>query len=222
MKTHTIHYLLAICALIASAAFANPDAPPPDIGGNMPRPSRPPADTFANWGRGNDIMVVMEELKKSKPEEYARLLELRRTDKQAFFMEIKKHLPKPRTSMHTMFRLENECRNLANVIAGCNDKEVKEKLEKMLKDKLKESFDFMIQDSTERIDKMRKQLEALKANEDAILEERFRMFTSPEYAKEREGWPDKKGIHPPKPNGQPGGMMPPPPPPPPPNAPIGD
>ena len=223
MRTHTIHSLLAICAMIAAAAFAAPDAPPPDMGGKMPHPPHPPADAFANWGRGNEIMVVMEELKKSKPEEYARLTELRKTDKQAFFTEIKKHMPKPRTSMHAMFRLENECRSLANAIAGCNDKEVREKLEKMLRDKLKESFDFMIQDSTERIEKMRKQLEALKANEDAILDERFKQFTSPEFAKEREGWQDKKGQRPPKPNGRPGGMMPPPPPPPePPNAPKED
>jgi len=113
--------------------------------------------------------------------------------------------------MRAMFRMETECRNLALTIAGCTDPEVKAKLEKMLKDKLKESFDFMIADSTERIEKMRKQLEALKANEESILDERFKHFTSPDFMKEMEERPDRKSPHQ-MPFGHKPGVMPPEPP----------
>ena len=211
MKKHTIYTLIAICSLVASAVSFAQDAPPPprmdDAGGRRPYGPRPPADSFANWGRGNEILIIMQDLKKNKPEEYTRLTELRKTDTQAFFTEIKKYLPKPKNNMQTMFRMENECRNLAIAIAGCSDEEVKAKLEKILKDKIKESFDFMIADSTERIEKMRKQLDALKANEDAILEERFKHFTSPEFKKEMENRADKRRRF---------GHSPEPPPPPPP------
>ncbi|MBQ7650629.1 MAG: hypothetical protein IJS15_06695 [Victivallales bacterium] len=209
MKTHTHHTLLAICSLIASCCALAQEPPHP---GKPPYMPRPPADSFANWGRGNEIMVIMQELKKDNPEEYARLTELRKTDTQAFFTEIRKRLPKPKNNMRTMFRMETECRNLALTIAECTDAEVKAKLEKMLKDKLKESFDFMIADSTERIEKMRKQLDALKANEESILEERFKHFTSPNFMKEMEGMPDRKPQQQ-KPFGRKPGMMPPEPPP---------
>ncbi len=215
MKPHTIYSLLAICAVILSSAFAQNPPPPKD--GRFPHGPRPPADSFANWGRGNDIIVAMEELKKNNPEEYKRLTELRQTDTQAFCSEIKKLLPKPKNSMRTMFRLETECRRLALAIAGCTDAKVKEDLEKMLRDKIKESFDFMIEDSTERIEKMRKQLDALKANENAIIDERFKQFTSPDFMKSMEGPHDKRN-HPPKPLGQKPGMRPPEPPPEPPPA----
>ena len=215
MKTHTIYTLLAICTLIASGVFAHEPPPNSDNSGKRPFGPRPPADSFANWGRGNEIMVIMQDLKKNNPEEYDRLTELRKTDTQAFFTEIKKRLPKPKNNMRTMFRMETECRNLALAIAGCKDEEVKTKLEKMLKEKLKESFDFMIADSTERIEKMRKQLEALKANEDSILNERFKHFTSPDFMKEMEEHGDKNAPQH-KPFGHKPGMMPPEPPPEPP------
>ena len=218
MKKHSIRFLLTVCVLIASAIASAQNAPPPDHGGKMPPPHvpKPPMDSFANWGRGNDIIVVMEQLKKSNPEEYNRLSELRKTDKQAFFTEIKKRLPSPKNSMRKMFKLETECRNIALTIAECKDEELKKKLEQMLKDKLKESFDFMIEDSTERIEKMRRQLEALKANEDAILEERLKQFLSPDFQKFFDNMHDK-GNRPPMPHHGPnGGPRPPAPPPEPP------
>lgn len=219
MKKHTIYTILAVCSLIVSCGvFAQEPPPRPENDGKRQFGPRPPADSFANWGRGNDIMIIMQDLKKNNPDEYARLSELRKTDLQAFFAEIKKRLPKPKNSMRTMFRLETECRNLALTIAGCTDEEVKAKLEKMLKDKLKESFDFMIADSTERIEKMRKQLDALKANEESILEERFKHFTSPDFMKEMEGRDDRKPPQQ-KPFGRKQGMMPPEPPPEPPEPP---
>lgn len=176
MNKSLFHILLSLSALVSALSLSAQEAPPPP--GPGPRPMMSP---FENWGRGNDIIVVMEELKKNDPETYTKLAELRKSDLTAFMAEIKKHLPKDKYPMRKMFKLETECRSLALTIADCKDEAVKEKLQEMLRDKIKESFDFMISDSTERIEKMRKQLEALKANEESFLEERYKQFTSPEF-----------------------------------------
>ena len=145
-----------------------------------------------NPGRGNEVLMIMSKLKKEKPEEYERLESLRKTDIRAFVNEIRQYMPAPNGNMRRMGQLDRECFELARSIGECKDAAEKAKLEEQLRAKIKEAFDFMLQDYDERLQRMTKQLEALKLNEDAILEERFKMLIDTEFLREKNKWKEKK------------------------------
>ena len=145
-----------------------------------------------NPGRGNEVLMIMSKLKKENPEEYERLENLRKTDIRAFVNEIRKHMPMPNGNMKRMGQLDRECFELARNIVDCKDNTEKAKLEEQLRAKIKEAYDFMLQDYSERLQRMTKQLETLKENEEAILAERFKMLTDTDLLRENGKWKEKK------------------------------
>ena len=136
--------------------------------------------------------MIMSKLKKENPAEYERLETLRKTDIRSFVNEIRKHMPAPSENMKRMGQLDRECFELARTISACKDADETAKLEKQLRDKIKEAFEFMLQDYADRLQRMTKQLEALRENEEAILDERFKMLTDTEFLREKSKWKEKK------------------------------
>ncbi len=136
--------------------------------------------------------MIMSKLKKENPQEYERLENLRKTDIRAFVNEIRKYMPAPNGNMRRMGQLDRECFELARSIQECKDPAEKTKLEEQLRAKIKEAFDFMLQDYDERLQRMTKQLESLKENEETILEERFKMLTDTDFLREKNKWHEKK------------------------------
>ncbi len=153
----------------------------------------------AFWGSGSDIAKAMSKLKEEDPEKYAELDELRRNDMEKFLSEIKGLLPKPKNSRRLMYLLEADCRELASEIRNCKDEAEKEKLEALLKARIKEGFDFMMDDSLERLERMRLQIEAMKKNEAKILEMRYKEFIDPTFRRDLflDGFRDKRQPRPP-------------------------
>lgn len=179
MNAKQIIPMLVMLVLVALPAFAQPangvrkGAPGPVKEGAFPRGRK----GMGEWGRGKEIVVAMGKLKKENFEEFKRLDDLRKNDLEKFLVEIKKYLPKRTNDFRKMAQMERACRELAHKIANTEDKDEKAKLEALLKAKLKECFDVMISDATERIARMSQQLKEMKDNEEYILSERFADLT---------------------------------------------
>lgn len=182
--------LLLICAIYFTCLTCMAMEPPPRDGKNeishpkhdgkpIIQPRGPRA--FYDWGRGNDVIIYMKKLKKENPERYEELNSLRNNDMEAFLKAISAELPKPQNTMRKMIQLENECRNLALKIRGCKNQEERAQLEELLKAKLKESYDSMLKDSEERLERLRNQIEFIKEEENNIIEKRFKDFLDPNY-----------------------------------------
>ncbi|MBR0460076.1 MAG: hypothetical protein IJJ26_12635, partial [Victivallales bacterium] len=117
MKCQT--FLLAGLVWMAGGLWAQ-EAPAPKAGGMPPklengrrggRPFHQPMDF-----RGEDMLLLMNKLKTEKPEEYARLQELRKTDRSQFFKELRQHMPKRNNGNGELWKSERECRELVKKI----------------------------------------------------------------------------------------------------------
>ncbi|MBQ9369108.1 MAG: hypothetical protein IJT83_15100 [Victivallales bacterium] len=185
--------LMTVLAALMFQVFAQegfPPPPPPE--GRGPNDMEHARKGLWTPGRGNEVLMIMSKLKKEKPEEYERLENMRKTDIRAFVNEIRKYMPAPNGNMRRMGQLDRECFELSRSICECKDAAEKAKLEEQLRAKIKEAFDFMLQDYAERLQRMTKQLEALKENEEAILDERFKMLTDTEALREKHKWMERK------------------------------
>ncbi len=154
--------------------------------------------------RGEDMRVLMNKLKTENPEEYARLQELRKTDKQQFFKELRQHMPKRNNGNGELWKSERECRELVRQIKAAQNEEEREKLVAQLKVKLNENFDLMVSNAQERIDMMTAKLEEIQKNKDLIISERFKSYLAEEFAPTMPPPRGKKGpgVPPPPPKPQ--------------------
>ena len=175
--------LLTLCV----AALAQPSgAPPPSDGDGLTTPSgrpewagkRPPHRKPGEWLRGEDILLLMNKLKKENPEEFKRLDDLRRPDRAQFFSAIRKHMPKRAPFNAEVIRNEQACRELARKIHTSTDVAEKEKLAKELREKLAANFDLMVESAEQRLRQMQERLVALKENRQEILEERYKSYVT--------------------------------------------
>ena len=162
----------------------------------------------------DDVVILMNRLKKENPEEYARLDQLRQTNHGQFFAEIRKLLPRDNNAIQKMMENERLCRQIAQKIKGCQDEQEKAKLEAELREKIVANFDATIEEAAARIEKLQARLEAYKENRDDILEARYQAFIQmarmPRDRNVPNGRPGPR-PNPPAPNGD---QLPPPPPPP--------
>ena len=192
--------LMVVLAALVFQVFAQEGLPPPPPegrGASGMEPQHGPGGEHGRkgaWtpGRGNEVLMIMTKLKKENPEEYERLETLRKTDIRAFVNEICKYKQIPSGNMKRMGQLDRECFELARAILECKDAAEKAKLEEQLRSKIKEAYDFMLQDYSERLQRMTKQLEALRENEEAILDERFKMLTDSAFIREKNKWREKE------------------------------
>ena len=199
-RMFTCFWALGLCLVFSQFAFAQPKEA-------MPRPDgktgnfRLPPRKFGDWGRGEDIIIAMGKLKKENPEEFKRLDEMRKTDIEGFIREIKKYLPAPKNNHKKIFSLDAECRELARKIKESKDDAEKAVITATLKAKIKESFDIMISDATQRLEKLRKNIESLKENEEYVLSERLDALLNPVkfHSGKKPAEDDKNALLPPPP-----------------------
>ncbi|MBQ6472034.1 MAG: hypothetical protein IJJ33_08625 [Victivallales bacterium] len=179
-------WLLALLTL-GVTAFAQPaDTPPPGDGEGLRPPAakpewqgkRPPHRKPGEWLRGEDILLLMNKLKKENPEEFKRLDELRRTDRAQFFGAIRKYMPKRMPFNAEVMRNEQACRELARKIHTSTEVAEKERLTKELREKLAANFDLMVENAEQRLKQMQERLTALRENRQEILEERYKSYVT--------------------------------------------
>lgn len=150
---------------------AAPPEPPPE--------NRPPASSHWRldaWGKGEEVVKLLEKLKTENPQEYQRLEELRKTDVEKFFREVRSKLPRRSEFMSKIGPIEQRCRELSRDYLAAKDDADKARFEAELRKALKESFDLVIGDAQARIERLQKQVGDMQAKEMQILAERLQMF----------------------------------------------
>jgi len=185
-----------------------PHGPRPDMGGDFWRPGMPREPR-------TNIAQLLKKLEQENPEEYARLRELRKNDRQAFFQEIRR-LSRPATSENSkkLFANEAECRRLAKEIRSCEDAAKKQDLLEQLRQKLKEAHQLAVEEFAARLQTLQQQLTEMQENAESIQEKRLKSLLEedmPEHGVPG-GFPPPP--HPPVGAKQDGDNPPPPPPPP--------
>lgn len=127
------------------------------------------------WHASGDIFVEMNKIKKSNPDEFARLNALRKKDFKAFIAEMNQRLPK-RPDFKKIGELKKQERELAKKIKEEKDPAEKEKLTAELKAKIKEDFDVMLKEAEARLEMMMQRVAAIRENEDEYLQDKFDML----------------------------------------------
>jgi len=183
-----------------------PRGPRPDQGRDMFwQHQGGPREPRANLGQ------LLKRLEQENPEEYARLCELRKNDRQAFFQEIRRlSRPEPSENSKKLFANEAECRRLASEILACKDPEKKQELIDALRLKLKEAHLLAVEEFAARLHNLQQQLSRMQENAEQIQEKRLQNLLNEERPEGPGGFPP-----PPPPPGAPqgDGELPPPPPP---------
>jgi hypothetical protein len=128
------------------------------------------------WGKGQDVVKLLEKMKAENPEEYRRLEELRRTDLEQFFREVRGKLPRRSEFAGKIGQIERQCREMGQQYLAAKDEAEKKRLEAELLTLLKESFDLVIKDAKGRIERLQKHVDDMQVNEQKILDERRKMF----------------------------------------------
>ena len=149
------------------------------------------------------IQAAMEELRRQKPEEFRRLMELRKTDPQAFKAELRQHLGRGRRFQTQgppgaeggrggprMMRpgnrdpLEQRCQELGRQVRNAETQEDKDRLLVQLATAVDDAFTRRIDEHRTRLTQMEKQLEAMRtsiaqreANQDQICQRRVDELT---------------------------------------------
>jgi putative heme degradation protein len=160
-----------------------------------------------------NISQLLKKLEQENPEEYARLCELRKNDRQAFFQEIRRlSRPQPSENSQKLFANEAECRRLAGEIRACEDAAKKQELLEQLRLKLKEAHQLAVEEFAARLNNLQQQLASMQENAEAIQEKRLQILLQEEQPEH--GRPGAFPPPPPPPAGNPqDGDNPPPPPP---------
>ncbi|HOG52171.1 MAG TPA: hypothetical protein PKY10_16400 [Lentisphaeria bacterium] len=135
---------------------------------------------FDAWGRGEEVVKLLEKLKAEDPQEYDRLEQLRKSDVEKFFREIRSRLPRRDGFTSKISPIEQRCQELSRSYLAAKDDAEKARIEAELRKALKESFDLVISDAQARIERLQKQVGDLQAKEERILAERLQMFLSGE------------------------------------------
>lgn len=135
---------------------------------------------FDAWGRGEEVVKLLEKLKAEDPQEYERLEQLRKSDVEKFFREVRSKLPRRNEFGSKLSPIEQRCQELSRSYLTAKDDTEKVRIEAELRKALKESFDLVISDAQARIERLQKQVADLQAKEKQILAERLQMFLSGE------------------------------------------
>ncbi|MGI6355768.1 MAG: hypothetical protein ACOX6W_11830 [Lentisphaeria bacterium] len=135
---------------------------------------------FDAWGRGEEVVKMLEKLRVEDPQEYERLEQLRKSDVKKFFHEVRCRLPRREGVSSKIGPIEQRCQELSRSYLAAKDDAEKARTEAELRKALKESFDLVISDAQARIERLQKQVANLQAKEEQILAERLQMFLSGE------------------------------------------
>jgi len=135
---------------------------------------------FDAWGKGEEVVKMLEKLRAEDPQEYERLEQLRKSDVEKFFREVRSRLPRREGFSSKISPIEQRCQELSRSYLAAKDDAEKARIAAELRKALKESFDLVISDAQARIERLQKQVGDLQAKEEQILAERLQMFLSGE------------------------------------------
>ena len=132
------------------------------------------------WGRGEEVVKLLEKLQKENPREFKRLEELRKNEPEQFYREVRSKLPRRSEWAGKINQVEQKCRQLAKEYQNAKTEAEKKRLEEQLSKLLKESFGLVINDALARIERLQKHVQEMQQNEEKILAERLQMFLQAE------------------------------------------
>lgn len=132
------------------------------------------------WGRGEEVVKLLEKLQKENVEEFKRLEELRKNEPEQFYREVRSKLPRRSQWSGKINQVEQKCRELAAEYQNAKTEAEKKRLEEQLSKLLKESFGLVINDALARIERLQKHVQEMQQNEEKILAERLQMFLQAE------------------------------------------
>ena len=122
MKMKNMWNLVVGVVILGCVAMAQDEGGPrpPEGGPRPPRGERmeqrmlPPGGGFAS--RADDLVILMNRLKKENPDEFARLDKLRQTNHGQYMAEIRRLLPRENKAIQAMMENERNCRLLAHTL----------------------------------------------------------------------------------------------------------
>lgn len=116
----------------------------------------------------------LEQVKEKDPKEYERLVNLRKTNRQEYFREIRKKMPAgPNEKRRKMAEIDAETRQLAEKYKKTEDEKEKENIKKELESKLEQSMNLLIEDTKERLERIQDFLNGFTENYVEIKAERL-------------------------------------------------
>lgn len=175
----------------ANATTPAPPPPPPQQAPQFkeyhPMPPRPPHHLQM------EIRQFFQKLRTENPQEYQRLMKLKREDRKQFMREIRKHFPNPNEEYHKKLQaIEQECWRISKELRQTTDPARKAQLLQELKDKITESYQMVVAHTSQRLQEMQKHLDDIRKNKDAIQKQRLDFFTNPPDWAKQEPPPPKK------------------------------
>lgn len=171
------------CLPAARAANAAPPPPPvisEDYDDLVPPP--PPQGDNGNVRQhppfSPRLFDYLRNLKTANPDEYRRLKELRRNAPEQFHREINKLVrEQQQNSLHTKMRkYDNECWEIARELRCTADPERAAQLRSQLDEKLKESFETLLEHTRQRMENLQKHMDTIQRKRDNILNDRRNFF----------------------------------------------
>lgn len=194
----TFKAVMAALVIGIPLAVAQPAENPPEEAGKRPPrvgggyPMRRYWETFRQ---------TLDKLRQENPAEYERLEKLKATDREAYFEEVRKLVPRQPWFPNKVAKMDRACYELSRQYRQARTEAEKDAIRKEIEKAVEAATDAMIADLKSRLETMTKRLAEMETKRAEMIEKRIDMLLK---------MPDPKG---PGPDGR-GGMMPPPPPPP--------
>ncbi|MGN0880644.1 MAG: hypothetical protein ACI4WT_14485 [Oligosphaeraceae bacterium] len=126
---------------------------------------------------GEQLRQVMERLKQERPEEYQRLEQLKKTDRAAYFEEIRKLMPRRPWFPSKVEKLDRHCFDLSRQYRQARTEQEREAIRAELRKSVEQATDAMIADLRQRLERMERKLGEMETNRDRMIEDRLRMLT---------------------------------------------
>lgn len=189
---YTIHHWI-LCMLAAFSLCADyslgaekkniPATTPETEFGQPPMPPPPPGEHKLPFGqqfnvRGR-IHDMLENLKQNKPPEYQRLMKLRSENREEYLKELWKMMPeRENDNRGKIAEIDRKCWELGEKFQKAATEQEKEAIKAELSPLLDQSMDLVVQDTKERLERVRKILDNLNNNRGKIIQQRLEQFLS--------------------------------------------
>lgn len=152
--------------------------------GDPPR-MPPPPDKVAGHGRferdarrhmGEQLRQLLDKLKREQPEEYQRLEQLKKSDRAAYFEEIRKLMPRRPWFPGKVEKLDRQCFELSQQYRQARTQAEKDAILKELQAAVEKATDTMITDLRQRLERMGKRLEEMEKNREQLIQDRLQLL----------------------------------------------
>lgn len=157
------------------SAAGSPEAGKLPEGGRVERGQRPHGDDRRQFGE--QLRQMMERLRQERPEEFQRLEQLKKTDRAAYFEEIRKLMPRRPWFPSKVEKLDRHCFDLSRQYRQARTEQEREAIRGELRKSVEQATDAMIADLRQRLERMERRLGEMETNRGRMIEDRLRMLT---------------------------------------------